>query len=472
MVILALIIGIIFAGVAEGSWRVVKIGTCPTTGAEEIEVVKGRNDGKNRVYVVTMGGGIYEWTYSGGNWSYEAIFSGAPRFIPLGVGYGRGDNINRLYIGEWGYGGIKEASFSGSSWTNQYVSNTVGSVLCVRVGDGRDDNIMRLYAGGQYFGLYEYTRTGSTWNLGIIDGAPTIGTLDIGDGRNDGKNRIYAPDRFGPVYEYTWSGSSFNQVVITVPQQNIVGVAVGQGRSDETNRIYASRENGHLYELTYSSGIWQYVDMTPSGPNKSHYGIRVDRMRSDGKYRVYTTTQGGAVTEFSWNGSAWKDSVVDAVSGATACLDIGVGRNDDTFRIYATNYQTGGVYEFTNTSPYGVAEESQNSKFKTQKLEAYPNPFVQRTVIRVQGLGISETQSPIPNLQLLIYDLAGRRIKHWDLEFPDPSRVGTGGNCDFHEVVWDGTDDLANRVKTGIYWCRLEADGRIKGYKKLILIGG
>ncbi len=93
--------------------------------------------------------------------------------------------------------------------------------------------------------------------------------------------------------------------------------------------------------------------MTPSGPNKSHYSIIVGKIRSDGKKRIYATTQGGAMYEYSWNGSKYTDSVIlDATTGATACLAIGDGRNDDTGRIYVSNYFEGIIYEVTHFEPW------------------------------------------------------------------------------------------------------------------------
>ncbi|MDI6839876.1 MAG: hypothetical protein QMD71_03315 [bacterium] len=71
-------------------------------------------------------------------------------------------------------------------------------------------------------------------------------------------------------------------------------------------------------------------------------------------------------------------------------------------------------------------------------LEAYPNPFRDKTVIRVQGLGrglINQT----PTLQ--IYDLAGRIVKSFPLITSHLS-LSTA-------VYWDGSDNDGKKLGTG-----------------------
>ncbi|MBI4721460.1 MAG: T9SS type A sorting domain-containing protein [Candidatus Stahlbacteria bacterium] len=125
--------------------------------------------------------------------------------------------------------------------------------------------------------------------------------------------------------------------------------------------------------------------------------------------------------------------------------------------------------------PSGVEE---NSKIETQKsqLEIYPNPFTKSTTIDIwletKDLGL-KAESSVSGLQslvsLTIFDLSGRLVRSWDLGIPDPFRVGTSGNCDFHKVVWDGTDNNGKRAKAGIYFCKLQMDNYTVT-KKLCLI--
>ncbi|MBI4722924.1 MAG: T9SS type A sorting domain-containing protein [Candidatus Stahlbacteria bacterium] len=85
-----------------------------------------------------------------------------------------------------------------------------------------------------------------------------------------------------------------------------------------------------------------------------------------------------------------------------------------------------------------AVEEITNSKIQDVKLEAYPNPFIQKTVIefRVQSSELKDTQ-------LQIYDLAGRVVKTFLI------------TNTITKVVWDGKDDLGESVRSGVYFVKL-----------------
>ncbi|MDI6839805.1 MAG: transglutaminase domain-containing protein [bacterium] len=100
----------------------------------------------------------------------------------------------------------------------------------------------------------------------------------------------------------------------------------------------------------------------------------------------------------------------------------------------------------------------------SQNLSVYPNPFNQKAVIRVQGLGrglINQT----PTLQ--IYDLAGRLIKSLPLITDNLST----GFCESltTAVAWDGTDSSFNKVPSGIYFLKLKL-GPEQVMTKLLLL--
>jgi hypothetical protein len=347
-------------GSVLGEWNVVSIGQCLTNWLEEVEIGDGRNDGYDRIYVVSAYGAVYEWTYLEGTWNREFVtYDGSPYvYYDLSICDGRNDGVNRVYVGnaDFVYGEVYECSFEDTAWTKEAVQAQEGEVLCTRVGDGRNDGVNRVYAGIADLGdpgLIEYTWTGTEWERYVIDGQVVSGSFVIADGRNDGVNRIYMPDRRGPLYEFSWNGSSFDRVTIGVTPIWLVAADVGPGRNDGVNRIYTGVENGHLFEVTYNDGTWESNDMTPSGPSNSHYGIRVARLRADGIYRVYATTQFNHLFEYTWTGIEFVDSVVvDATTGATACLTVGTGRNDDTMRIYVSDCWGGHVYEATHTDPF------------------------------------------------------------------------------------------------------------------------
>lgn len=83
--------------------------------------------------------------------------------------------------------------------------------------------------------------------------------------------------------------------------------------------------------------------------------------------------------------------------------------------------------------------------FEIQYLGNYPNPFKRETTF-VYILTASATEAA-----LKIYTVSGRLIKvfdHYELASPD-----------YHEVLWDGTDDYGEEVANGVYFFKLEATG-------------
>lgn len=84
----------------------------------------------------------------------------------------------------------------------------------------------------------------------------------------------------------------------------------------------------------------------------------------------------------------------------------------------------------------------------------YPNPFNPATRIRF------ELDRPAV-VDLRVYDVAGRPVKtlvaHRRLE------------ATAHTLEWDGTDDAGATVTSGVYFCRLVADGRVLARRMVML---
>ena len=86
---------------------------------------------------------------------------------------------------------------------------------------------------------------------------------------------------------------------------------------------------------------------------------------------------------------------------------------------------------FIYSEQFGVEEANQKEEY----FYSYPNPFSHKTVIRFKSLGRQEGK-------LQIFDITGRLVRSWEL--------GVGK----HEVIWDGTDLMGNKVHSGIYFCK------------------
>ncbi|OYD16774.1 hypothetical protein CH333_02675 [candidate division WOR-3 bacterium JGI_Cruoil_03_44_89] len=86
-------------------------------------------------------------------------------------------------------------------------------------------------------------------------------------------------------------------------------------------------------------------------------------------------------------------------------------------------------------------------------LKFYPNPFQDRTTIRF----VLQNDSRV---RVSVYDVCGRLVK------TIPNGIIEKG---IHTIEWDGEDRYGRKVGKGIYFCRLEMEGRDETFK-LVLI--
>jgi hypothetical protein len=75
----------------------------------------------------------------------------------------------------------------------------------------------------------------------------------------------------------------------------------------------------------------------------------------------------------------------------------------------------------------------------------WPNPFSSRTTIQFSLPERTE-------VNLRVFDIAGREVRTL-VDGPLPGQ--------WHDVVWDGRDDLGREVPGGIYFLRLGAEERV-----------
>jgi len=102
-------------------------------------------------------------------------------------------------------------------------------------------------------------------------------------------------------------------------------------------------------------------------------------------------------------------------------------------------------------------EEHQNQNTNTQALfiEIFPNPFRDRVNIRCR------MEDGRWNSEVRIYDATGRLVK----EFIPPTAYSSVPTV----ISWDGRDESGRKVRSGVYFLRLEAGGYRKT-KKLLLV--
>ncbi len=88
-------------------------------------------------------------------------------------------------------------------------------------------------------------------------------------------------------------------------------------------------------------------------------------------------------------------------------------------------------------------------------LEAnYPNPFN-------AGTKISYTLPKESDVRVAIYDLNGRHVITLEEGVQQAGR---------HSVYWEGTGENGSSVASGIYFCRMEADGKFIASRKMVMV--
>lgn len=83
-----------------------------------------------------------------------------------------------------------------------------------------------------------------------------------------------------------------------------------------------------------------------------------------------------------------------------------------------------------------------------------PNPFAEGTVIQFDVASVDA------EVRLEVYDVAGRLVRNLE---PVVQRSGR------YFITWDGRNDNGGQVASGVYFCRLEVDGRSHTRRAVVL---
>ncbi|MGA9407723.1 MAG: T9SS type A sorting domain-containing protein [Bacteroidota bacterium] len=126
----------------------------------------------------------------------------------------------------------------------------------------------------------------------------------------------------------------------------------------------------------------------------------------------------------------------------------------DTTMQFSTLTDTMGNFQLDLTITSVKPNNSLPTNFELE--QNYPNPFSSSTAISYQ----LNKQS---NVRVTIYDVLGREIKGFNVGFQTPGAYG---------VVWDGKNDFGRIVTPGVYFYRLQAEGKSQVKKMVYGLGG
>jgi len=112
-----------------------------------------------------------------------------------------------------------------------------------------------------------------------------------------------------------------------------------------------------------------------------------------------------------------------------------------------------GGYETVYSSRQGVQSNLGAQIPISYSFTISPNPFVNQTRLEY---ALPEQTS----IEILIYDVAGRKVNTLVSEMQSPG---------YYSTIWNGTDDKDRKVASGVYFIRFEA-GEFRTQDKILLV--
>ncbi len=94
----------------------------------------------------------------------------------------------------------------------------------------------------------------------------------------------------------------------------------------------------------------------------------------------------------------------------------------------------------------------------------YPNPFKDQTIISYT----IESNEPIDELSVKIYTTSGRLIRSKMLDLDETVPDDNILEPNYHELIWDGTDDDGNPVANGVYFAIIKGKYKNKVVKHVL----
>ena len=228
---------------------------------------------------------------------------------------------------------------------------------------------------------------------------------------------------------YTWNiPSNYNKELVTVA----VNVSDGDTTSVRSWKVKVITTTVEL--STFASFVEPYKGVTlewATATEKNNIGFNIFRSnRKDGDYEKINS------------------NLVDK-------------RKDRQYRYIDPDVESSTTYYYKledvdlsgRTSLHGPVAAEIGVPKKFELSQNYPNPFNPTTSIRF-------SLPKVATVQLEIYNIMGQRVR---MLVDDSRKAG------YHIVMWDGNNEIGNRVGSGIYYYRIIADDFVQ-LKKMILI--
>jgi len=219
-----------------------------------------RNEGFESLYFFKIGepDSLFELRFR--NMSWEMQFIDALDIVEIATGKGRNDGKDYVYLTN-SKTEVHEYRYANDSWQKStlgqllalepnVVAYSIVNVLPAHNGENAV-YVSTSRTGGE---IFEFFFANNQWQKTRIGDEPGVMQMCSGSARNDGLERLYCSVCFDILAEYTYTSGAWQKTteLKTNATTSLNGLAVGPGRCDGINRIYVQQFIGHLFEFTFT----------------------------------------------------------------------------------------------------------------------------------------------------------------------------------------------------------------------------
>jgi photosystem II stability/assembly factor-like uncharacterized protein len=310
----------------------------------------------------------------------------------------------------------------------EFIDDTYGWAACgnsvvARTDDGGEwweQNFVNPWGGLEFYGI-SFVNQYDGW---VVAGWPD--TLETGQGF------ILRSTDGGILWDSLYQTTTYEDYLDVHFFNLFEGIVVG-GDDETFDPIIFKTTDGGLN--------WNPI----SAPGNTYYLRAVDFVNNEG----WAVGKHGTIIYTSDYGETWSfqtnpaESTLFDVDFSDSLHGLCCGYDDIL-------YTTDGGQNWSLTS--GVQEENINTTPHIIRLHIFPNPFREKTDIRLQ----------IPDMDnhtMQIYDVTGRLMRQFDNQTIRLS----------DHITWDGTDNTGKKVPSGIYLITVESEN-YRDYTKIVFI--
>jgi len=256
-------------------------------------------------------------------------------------------------------------------------------------------------------------------NYGVVRTSITVFNLD-----DSGSPEIIFGNNDGDLYVLDSAGNTVGGFPVNVGATIESTPALVDFDVDGTIEMLFGDNNGHLHAINLN------------GEESANFPIEV----------LGTTSVAPCVMDSDNDGD-----VEIAIPNSAGMNLIDFKRESVTYWAYfkANPERTGCVDNITPNSDNDI-----DQLFNTKLISNYPNPFNPTTSIKFAVENSS-------NIEISVYNILGQKVK---------TLVNTQFNKGNHNVIWHGTDENGENVSSGVYFYRMNQDGKNIDTKKCILL--